>query len=113
MTNPCARIDATESLRRNDLRKAIRRGDKFVEKVIEQTAEYLGIGVANLVNILGPEVLGVTMPFKPEGLTQSPPRTQRNWKYSRGKTSHQTVSKASVDEWELPRFHFAVLAAFA
>jgi len=46
-----------EDLRSNDLRKAIRRGDKFVEKVIEQAAEYLGIGVANLVNILGPEVV--------------------------------------------------------
>ena len=46
-----------EDMRSNDLRKAIRRGDKFVEKVIEQTAEYLGIGVANLVNILGPEVV--------------------------------------------------------
>jgi glucokinase len=46
-----------EDMRSNDLRKAIRRGDKFVEKVIEQTAEYIGIGVANLVNILGPEVV--------------------------------------------------------
>ena len=46
-----------EDMRSNDLRKAIRRGDKFVEHVIEQTAEYLGIGVANLVNILGPEVV--------------------------------------------------------
>src|SRR5438876_3221167 len=46
-----------EDLRSNDLRKAIRRGDKFVEKVIEQTAEYIGIGVANLINILGPEVV--------------------------------------------------------
>jgi glucokinase len=39
------------------LRKAIRRGDKFVSKVIEQTAEYIGIGVSNLVNIFGPEVV--------------------------------------------------------
>src|SRR5437763_1521789 len=46
-----------EDLRSGDLRKAIRRGDKFVSKIIEQTAEYIGIGVANLVNILGPEVV--------------------------------------------------------
>src|SRR4051812_339010 len=46
-----------EDLRSGDLRKAIRRGDKFVSKVIDETAEYIGIGVANLVNILGPEVV--------------------------------------------------------
>jgi len=49
--------DGLEDLRSGDLRKAIRRGDKFVAKVIEQAAEYIGIGVANLVNILGPEVV--------------------------------------------------------
>ena len=49
--------DDLEDLRSGDLRKAIRRGDKFVAKVIEQTAEYIGIGVANLVNIIGPEVV--------------------------------------------------------
>jgi glucokinase len=49
--------DSLEDLRSGDLRKAIRRGDKFVSKVIEQTAEYIGIGVSNLVNIFGPEVV--------------------------------------------------------
>jgi glucokinase len=49
--------DSLEDMRSGDLRKAIRRGDKFVAKVIEQTAENIGIGVANLVNILGPEVV--------------------------------------------------------
>src|SRR5438132_5584246 len=49
--------DALEDLRSGDLRKAIRKGDKFVSKIIEQTAEYIGIGVANLVNVLGPEVV--------------------------------------------------------
>src|SRR5438132_927375 len=49
--------DNLEDLRSGDLRKAIRRGDKFVAKIIEQTAEYIGIGVANLVNVLGPEVV--------------------------------------------------------
>ncbi len=46
-----------EDLRSGDLRKAIRRGDKFVAKVVEQAAEYIGIGVSNLVNILSPEVV--------------------------------------------------------
>src|SRR5215831_7953603 len=49
--------DGLEDLRSGDLRKAIRRGDKFVSKVVEQAAEYVGIGVANLVNVLGPEVV--------------------------------------------------------
>jgi glucokinase len=44
-------------LRSGDLRKAIRRGDKFVDKVIEGAAEYIGIGIANLVNVLSPEVV--------------------------------------------------------
>jgi glucokinase len=46
-----------EDLRSGDLRKASRRGDKFVSKIIEETAEYIGLGVSNLVNILGPEVV--------------------------------------------------------
>jgi glucokinase len=44
-------------LRSGDLRKAIRRGDKFVEKVIEQAAEYTGIAVGNLINMFNPEVI--------------------------------------------------------
>jgi len=49
--------DDLDDLRSGDLRKAIRRGDKFVEKVVEGAAEYVGIGVANLVNIFSPEVV--------------------------------------------------------
>jgi glucokinase len=49
--------DDLSDLRSGDLRKAIRRGDKFVDRVIEGAAEYLGIATANLVNILGPEVV--------------------------------------------------------
>jgi len=49
--------DDLADLRSGDLRKAIRRGDKFVDKVIDGAAEYIGIGIANLVNILGPEVV--------------------------------------------------------
>lgn len=46
-----------EDLRSGDLRKAIRRGDKFVAGIIEQAAEYSGIAVANLINLLSPEVV--------------------------------------------------------
>jgi len=46
-----------DDLRSGDLRKAIRRGDKFVDRVIEEAAEYIGIATANLANILNPEVI--------------------------------------------------------
>src|SRR5215471_18323637 len=49
--------DSLEDLRSGDLRKAIRRGDKFVSKIVEQVAECIGIGVSNLVNIIGPDVV--------------------------------------------------------
>jgi glucokinase len=49
--------DHLEDLRSGDLRKAVRRGDKFVDKVIEGAAEYIGIATANLINILNPEVM--------------------------------------------------------
>jgi glucokinase len=46
-----------KDLRSGDLRKAIRKGDKFTDKVVEEAAEYIGIATANLVNILNPEVV--------------------------------------------------------
>ena len=49
--------DELVDLRSGDLRKALRRGDKFVERVIEEAAEYIGIGVANIINLLNPEVV--------------------------------------------------------
>lgn len=49
--------DDLADLRSGDLRKAIRRGDKFVDRIIESAAEYIGIATANLVNILNPEVM--------------------------------------------------------
>jgi len=49
--------DDLADLRSGDLRKAIRRGDKFVEKVVEQAAEYTGIAVGNLMNLFNPEVI--------------------------------------------------------
>jgi glucokinase len=49
--------DDLSDLRSGDLRKAIRRGDKFVDRVVEGAAEYIGIATANLVNVIGPEVV--------------------------------------------------------
>lgn len=46
-----------KDLRSGDLRKAIRKGDKFTEKIVEDAAEYIGIAVANFINILNPEVV--------------------------------------------------------
>jgi glucokinase len=46
-----------KDLRSGDIRKAIRRGDKVVEKIVEEAAEYVGVAVGNLVNILNPEVV--------------------------------------------------------
>ena len=47
-------------MRSGDLRKAIRRGDKLVDKIVEDAAEYTGIAVGNLINLLNPQfvVLG-------------------------------------------------------
>jgi glucokinase len=44
-------------LRSGDLRKAIRRGDKFVEHIVEEAAEYTGVAVANVINLFNPEVV--------------------------------------------------------
>jgi glucokinase len=49
--------DDLQDLRSGDLRKAIRRGDKFVDKVIEEAAEYTGIAVGNLMNIFNPDMV--------------------------------------------------------
>ncbi len=49
--------DDLKDLRSGDLRKAIKQGDKFVEHIVEEAAKYSGIAVANLINILNPEVV--------------------------------------------------------
>ncbi len=49
--------DQLDDLKSGDLRKAVRKGDKLVEKVIESAAEYTGIAVANLINLFNPEVV--------------------------------------------------------
>src|SRR5687767_11631634 len=43
-----------DDMRSGDLRRAIRRGDKFVKKVIEDAARYTGVAVGNLINLLSP-----------------------------------------------------------
>jgi glucokinase len=49
--------DGLDDLRSGDLRKAIRRGDKFVDSVIEEAAEYTGIAIGNLMNIFNPDMV--------------------------------------------------------
>ena len=44
-------------MRSGDLRKAMRKGDKFVERIVAEASRYLGVAVANLANLLGPEVV--------------------------------------------------------
>jgi glucokinase len=51
--------DNLADLKSGDLRKALRKGDKLVEKVVESAAEYTGIAVANLINVFNPEVVVV------------------------------------------------------
>lgn len=46
-----------EDMRSGDLRKAIRKGDKFVAKVIEDAAIHTGVAVGNLLNLFNPEVV--------------------------------------------------------
>lgn len=48
-----------EDMRSGDLRMAIKRGDEFVRNVVEQSAKYTGIAVANLINILNPAVVAL------------------------------------------------------
>lgn len=48
-----------DDMRSGDLRKAIRKGDKLVERIIEEAAEYTGIAIANVINLLNPEVIVV------------------------------------------------------
>ncbi|MBM3901512.1 MAG: ROK family protein [Verrucomicrobia bacterium] len=49
--------DGLAELKSGDLRKALRKGDKLVEEVVESAAEFTGIAIANLINILNPEVV--------------------------------------------------------
>jgi len=51
--------DDLKDLRSGDLRKALRKGDKLVEKLLEEVAEYTGIAIANIINVLNPEVIAL------------------------------------------------------
>ncbi len=44
-------------MRSGDLRKAIRKGDKFVAKIVADAAFYTGVAVANLINAFNPEAV--------------------------------------------------------
>jgi glucokinase len=44
-------------LRSGHLRKAIRRGDQFVARVVEEAAKYTGVAVANVINLLNPKIV--------------------------------------------------------
>ncbi len=49
--------DELEDLKSGDLRKAIKRGDGLVLRIVKEASGYIGIAVANLINILSPEVV--------------------------------------------------------
>jgi glucokinase len=49
--------DDLKDLRSGDLRKAIKAGDKFVQRVIEEAAEYIGMAAGSLINVLNPEMV--------------------------------------------------------
>src|SRR6185369_4760250 len=44
-------------MRSGDLRKAIRRGEQFVDQLVEEDPEYTGVAVANLITIFTPELV--------------------------------------------------------
>ena len=46
-----------DDMRSGDLRKAVQKGDKLVDRVLESAAEYTGIAVANIINLLNPGVI--------------------------------------------------------
>jgi glucokinase len=46
-----------DDLRSGNLRKAIRRGDKLVERIVQEAARYTGFAVANIINLFNPEVI--------------------------------------------------------
>jgi glucokinase len=44
-------------MKSNHLRKALDAGDKLVKETVADAARYVGIGAANLINVLNPEIL--------------------------------------------------------
>lgn len=50
-------LEDLDSARSGDLRKAYRRGDKLVRKVVDDAAHCVGVMVANLTHVLNPDVV--------------------------------------------------------
>jgi glucokinase len=46
-----------QDMRSGHLRKAIRKGDKLVLKIVKRAAEYIGLAVGNVMNLLNPEII--------------------------------------------------------
>jgi glucokinase len=46
-----------DEMKSGDLRKALRRGDKFVRGIIDEAALNIGVATANLINVFSPEVV--------------------------------------------------------
>ncbi|MCF7707343.1 MAG: ROK family protein [Verrucomicrobia bacterium] len=46
-----------KKMKSGDLKKAIKQGDRLVETVVAEVAEYTGIAVANVINLLNPEAV--------------------------------------------------------
>jgi len=44
-----------DKIRSGDLKKAIKKGDALTKRIIKETAVYIGIAVANVINLLSPE----------------------------------------------------------
>jgi glucokinase len=51
--------DDLSKLKSSHLRKAVQQGDKLVTRTIEDAARHIGIGAANLINVLNPECVVV------------------------------------------------------
>lgn len=44
-------------MRSGALRKAVRRKDKFIERIVEETSVYIGVAVANVINLVNPDTV--------------------------------------------------------
>lgn len=62
-TDPSLRDMPQEDIGFDSLQKAYINGDLFVKEQFLETASYLGIGIANLINILHPEAVILGGPF--------------------------------------------------
>ncbi len=51
--------DDLKDFRSRDLRRALRRGDKLIEGIVKEAAEYTGLAVANLINLFNPEIIAL------------------------------------------------------